>query len=47
MGGTSQTLHLKSNKMNKRYNQWHKETTAQWLNEELKKVFKWEPIKVA
>jgi len=28
---------------NKRYNQWHKDTTAQWFDEELQKVFKYQP----
>ena len=27
----------------KRYNQWHRETTAQWFDEELQKVFKYQP----
>lgn len=27
----------------KRYNQWHRETTAKWLGEELERVFKYQP----
>lgn len=28
---------------NRRYNQWHKDTSTQWFFQELKRVFNWEP----
>lgn len=27
----------------KRYNEWHKNVTTEWMNDELKRVYKWEP----
>lgn len=30
----------------RRYNQWHKDTSAQWFFEELKKKYRWEPARL-